>query len=97
MKQIGIFASAIALGAVVICSGPALALGGGHGGGTVTLGPVGGMRGGMTSGVNSSMNSGMNSSGNAGFEGRSAGVNSGESNLLRGNGTGCIPSTSCSH
>jgi hypothetical protein len=71
MRRLGIFASAVALGAAVICSAPALAFGGGgHGGGFGGGGHIGGFGGARNFGV---------------FEGRSVGVNRGFGNRFNRN------------
>ena len=92
MRRLSAFASAVAL-AAAICSGPALALGGGHGGFRGVASGVGGgtQGGGFHSGVSVG---GMRSFGNSGLEGRRVGINRG---LRNGNGMGCIPPTSCSN
>jgi hypothetical protein len=76
MRRLGIFASAVALGVAFICSGPALAFGGGgHGGG-------GGFGGG---GFHGGGFGGMRNFGNNVSEGRSVGVNRGFGNRFNRN------------
>ncbi len=86
MKHLGMLASAIALGAVVTFSGPALAFEGGGRGGPGGSGHMGGVGVGHAGG--------MHRGGNGGFEGRSVGVNRGYRRHWHGNGP-CLPPYFC--